>query len=98
MRTPGIVSLAAAVFACGTAVAQVAAPNAAIGEAPGNAATEDFSKLDRNRDGAIDGIEAQRDKTVKARFDQLDAEKDGRLTPAEFSVMEADIPDHSTRP
>lgn len=65
-------ALTLAVVAAGTAFAQQSATPAAQG-AP-------HAKLDANGDGAIDRSEAARSERFAARFDQLDKNKDGKLT------------------
>ncbi|TKR33733.1 calcium-binding protein [Luteimonas gilva] len=65
-------ALTLAVAAAGTAFAQQSAAPAAQG-AP-------RVKLDANGDGAIDRSEAAQSERFAARFDQLDKNKDGRLT------------------
>ena len=65
-------ALALAVAAAGTAFAQqTAAPTS-----PG----EPRVKLDANGDGAIDRSEAAKSGRFAARFDELDKNKDGKLT------------------
>jgi hypothetical protein len=87
----------AAALTLGAAGAQdIPAPT--IGAAPGTSGpTANFTTLDRNRDGTIDKSEARHDKEVVRQFDTLDTVRDGKLSPAEFSVMEADYPHKDTR-
>ncbi|HEY9842263.1 MAG: EF-hand domain-containing protein [Candidatus Sericytochromatia bacterium] len=52
-----------------------------------------FENLDQNRDQAVTQQEFSRllDKAVVARFAELDAGRDGRLSPAEFALLKNQI-------
>lgn len=54
------------------------------------AARADFDALDLNRDGYVSRIEASGDREIAARFDQFDADGDGRLSPSEYVALIAD--------
>jgi hypothetical protein len=47
-----------------------------------------FQDLDSNRDGQITLDEAKKSPEVKAKFTQVDANKDGKLDAAEFAALE----------
>lgn len=44
-----------------------------------------FKELDRNHDGYVTKEEAKRSAEVTARFNELDADRDGRIAAAEFT-------------
>lgn len=48
-----------------------------------------FGKLDRDRDGNISKKEAASNKDLTKQWDQLDANKDGKLDQGEFAQFEA---------
>jgi Ca2+-binding EF-hand superfamily protein len=48
-----------------------------------------FQELDTNGDGVISRDEAKKAPAVKAKFDQVDANRDGQLDMAEFAALEA---------
>jgi hypothetical protein len=82
-------------LAAGSALAQ-SVPTPDFKPAPStNPGTGNFSMLDRNRDDAVDRIEAQRDKVLMKQFEALDKDQDGRLTTAEFAAMQAAEPGKS---
>ena len=58
---------------------------AADGTLPGPRA--DFVALDRNRDGFISKVEALGNPEVHKRFAAFDADKDGRLSEAEYALV-----------
>ena len=45
-----------------------------------------FKHLDANQDGRIDRAEAEKSKRLSKRFDALDTDKDGSLTPQELQA------------
>jgi hypothetical protein len=53
------------------------------------AGTATFQDLDANHDGQISRDEAKKSSEVNNKFDQADANKDGKLDAAEFSALEA---------
>jgi hypothetical protein len=54
------------------------------------AQSQDFSTLDRNGDGYLTRIELGTESEIAKRFAQFDADKDRRLSPAEFMAARAD--------
>lgn len=72
----------AALFAAG-ATAQVS------GAGVGVDAGVSFSSSDRNADGSISKDEASGTKDLSGRFDDLDANRDGKLDQGEFAKFEA---------
>lgn len=50
-----------------------------------SATSEDFNRLDANRDGYISKSEAKKDKELSKIFDSLDTNHDGKLDPNEFA-------------
>lgn len=72
----------AALFATG-ATAQVS------GAGVGVDAGASFSSSDRNADGSISKDEASGMKDLSGRFDDLDANRDGKLDQGEFAKFEA---------
>lgn len=75
-------SVAAALGASAWAFAQEAVPQPPAPPAPGESPL--FEKLDTNHDGAISKAEAKADPKLAAKFDTLDKNKDGKLTPDEL--------------
>ncbi|TWH99058.1 EF hand domain-containing protein [Luteimonas cucumeris] len=69
------VAVALTLAAIGTAAAQQSTTAPATGTQPAR-----HAKLDTNNDGAIDRSEAARSERFAARFDQLDRNKDGKLS------------------
>lgn len=51
----------------------------------------DFAQLDRNRDGYISKVEALGDAEMQKRFAAFDADKDGRLSEAEYAAAKDDV-------
>ena len=51
------------------------------------ASSADYTKLDTNGDGVISKSEAAADPTLAAKFDKLDADKNGSLSTTELSSM-----------
>ena len=70
--------IAAALLAAIATTAAIAAP-----QAGGQAQHRTGVKLDANNDGAIDRTEAASHPRLAAKFDQLDSNKDGKLSAAE---------------
>lgn len=70
--------IAAALLAAVATTAAIAAPQAAE-----HAQHRGHAKLDANNDGAIDRAEAANHPRFAAKFDQLDTNKDGKLSAAE---------------
>jgi osmotically-inducible protein OsmY len=50
----------------------------------------DFNELDRNADGYLSRLEAAADAEIAKRFAQFDADKDRRLSPAEYLAARQD--------
>lgn len=48
----------------------------------------DFSAMDKDNDGQVSKAEASGNKEVARQFDQLDADKNGRLSEGEFAKLE----------
>lgn len=65
---------AALLFVSGTALAQA----------------QDFTMLDRNRDGYLSRVEALGAPEIHKRFAQFDTDADKRLSPAEYAAARAD--------
>lgn len=67
----------------------LAAAVAALVSAPAFAGDPDRSKLDTNRDGKVDLVEAQaaRPDFTKEQFDKADADRDGQLNDAEWTTL-----------
>jgi hyperosmotically inducible protein len=68
---------------------------AALAQNTGEATTlpgprADFVALDRNRDGYISKVEALANQEVHKRFAAFDADKDGRLSEAEYALAMED--------
>ena len=57
-----------------------------VAEAPADA---DFKKLDVNSDKKVSLKEAVKDKTLASSFDMTDMNKDGNITPDEYSSYKA---------
>ncbi|MGA9031116.1 MAG: hypothetical protein WB402_01175 [Sulfuricaulis sp.] len=53
------------------------------------AGTAAFQELDANHDGQISRDEAKKSSDVNNKFNQADANKNGKLDAAEFSALEA---------
>lgn len=51
-----------------------------------------FLQLDTNKDGFVERDEARRSADTTARFEELDIDHDGRLSPAELKAGEAAVP------
>jgi hypothetical protein len=66
--------IAATLFSSATALAQ----------------SNDFSTLDRNRDGYLSRVEALGAPEIYKRFAQFDTDTDKRLSPAEYTAARAD--------
>lgn len=45
-----------------------------------------FAELDKDRDGAITKLEAKRSAEISARFDELDADHNGKISIAEWQA------------
>jgi Ca2+-binding EF-hand superfamily protein len=78
---PSILATAAAVIA--VTLAMPAAAQTATPAAPAEAA---FKRADANNDGKLSKDEAARLPAIAAKFDELDKDKDGYLTMAEFAA------------
>ena len=65
-------------------------PDANSSVLPSAGLTENFDKLDRDRDGTISPNEAARDESVAAAFKKLDMSKDGMLDISEFAALTQD--------
>lgn len=61
-------------------------PMATPGAKPQRMAADKFAHLDSNHDGAITRDEAGAAPQLSSRFDEVDADRDGRLTPAELKA------------
>lgn len=91
-KTVAITSLAS-LFFCGitvqSAMAETKAPaKDVVAEAPTDA---DFKKLDANGDKKISLKEAVKDKALATSFDATDINKDGNITPDEYSSYKASM-------
>lgn len=49
--------------------------------------SDSFNALDRDRDGAVTQLEAQRSQQVATSFQRLDESRDGRLDLAEYAQL-----------
>jgi hyperosmotically inducible protein len=88
MRRPPIVMARMIVRGCATLLLMLASP-AAWGQYTAEAPREDFSALDRNRDGYISRVEALGNPEVYKRFGAFDHDRDGLLSqPEHAAVME----------
>lgn len=81
MKTPGYTLLAAALI-CGLVQAQTPAEKATPAQ---TAAKIDFSTLDKDVDGKLSKEEALAVVELDANFDRLDTDRDGSVSPTEFS-------------
>lgn len=61
-------------------------PMATPGVKPQRMAADKFANIDTNKDGAITRDEAAAAPKLSAEFDQVDADHDGRITPAELKA------------
>src|ERR1700741_1151206 len=68
------------------------AASAAAGAQPNH-----FSALDRNQDGYLSRLEAAADPEIAKRFAQFDADKDRRLSPAEYLAAREDTAQRAQR-
>jgi hypothetical protein len=59
---------------------------AAGGASAGAAKKESFSKLDKDGDGFVGRVEAAADADAKSKFEQLDANKDQKLSRQEYEA------------
>ena len=84
-RHPSILSTAAALIAVTLAMPLAIAPVAAQTVAP-TPAEAAFKRADANSDGKLSKDEAARLPAIAAKFDELDRDKDGFLTMAEFTA------------
>jgi hypothetical protein len=50
---------------------------------------KDFSALDANGDGSLSKDELKAEASISAKFRELDKDKDGKLSSAEFSAFES---------
>ncbi len=74
MKTPSIVVLGLSLTAAGMVLAQ--------------SGSLSFSELDVNLDGNISVNEAEKQSTLLEQFNNLDSDRDGKLTRMEFAVFE----------
>lgn len=51
--------------------------------------SDEYGKLDKDKDGAISKREARKNKELSKQWSSLDANKDGKLDSAEFAQFEA---------
>jgi hypothetical protein len=82
----------AALAACaGLAVAQISAPPPSTppGGTSSRGAGDTFTKLDADKDGMVSKKEASKNKDLAAKWDTLDANKDGKLDQGEFAAFES---------
>jgi hypothetical protein len=82
MKTPVYINMLAALATCGLGQAQTPAEKAS--PAP-IAPTIDFSTLDKDADGKLSKEEALTVVELDASFDRLDTDRDGSVSPTEFS-------------
>ena len=59
------------------------------GSSSASGSSDAFAKLDADKDGMVSKKEAAKDKSVTAKWDTLDTNKDGKLDPGEFAAFEA---------
>ena len=84
-RTAAIVALSSAAF--GVSAQTAGTDPAAAGKDKERAAVESaFKRADANSDGKLSKEEAARLPAISAKFAQLDTDKDGTLSAAEFAV------------
>lgn len=84
-RNPSILATAAAVIAVTLAMPLAMAPVAAQTAAPAPSEAA-FKRADANSDGKLSKDEAARLPAIAAKFDELDRDKDGFLSMAEFAA------------
>jgi hypothetical protein len=72
-------------------MASTAALAQSSSDTPLPAQRADFAQLDRNRDGYISKVEALGDAEMHKRFAAFDADKDGRLSEAEYAAAKDDV-------
>ena len=102
MKTSLQLIAGAALVACtGLALAQISppppsstspsstSPSSAAPSSGSSGSSDAFAKLDADKDGMVSKKEAAKDKSVTAKWDTLDANKDGKLDPGEFAAFEA---------
>lgn len=82
MKTPVYKTVLATLVACGLAHAQAPAEKPAPAQ-PGPSI--DFSTLDKDANGKLSKEEALTVVELDASFDRLDTDRDGSVSPAEFS-------------
>jgi len=86
-RNTSLVPTAAALIAVTLAMPLASAPAVAQAVAQASAAAEAaFKRADANGDGKLSKEEAARLPAIAARFDELDRDKDGFLSLAEFAA------------
>lgn len=86
-------AIAAAVLACGTALAQTPtppAPPASPQMEPPSSGMSSMAQLDTNRDGFIDKSEIPAGNELAGKFARLDSNSDGKLDSEEFSRYQAE--------
>src|ERR1041385_2708688 len=69
----------------------VALAQEAVETPGGDARRAEFQQIDRNRDGYISRVEALANPEVQKRFTAFDADKDGRISEAEFAAIKDDV-------
>jgi hypothetical protein len=86
-RAQRIAAVTLASFALGAPAllqAQAAGPSVQQAAAGDKAAGDAFKRADANQDGKLSKEEAARMPAIAAKFDELDKDKDGSLSMAEF--------------
>ena len=97
MRKSTLIAGAAITAFAGLAFAQISPPapsstspsstSPSTGSAP--AGGDVFTKLDADKDGMVSKKEASKNKSLTAKWDTLDTNKDGKLDQGEFAAFEA---------
>jgi hypothetical protein len=75
--------------AAGLAVAEPAAPPTPTPPEMSSGPSDEYTRLDTDKDGAINKREARRNKDLVKKWNSLDVNKDGKLDQGEFAQFEA---------
>ena len=110
MRKSTLIAGAAITAFAGLAFAQISPPapsappsstspsstSPSTGSAP--AGGDVFTKLDADKDGMVSKKEASKNKSLTAKWDTLDTNKDGKLDQGEFAAFETSAPSSGSTP